>query len=141
VKKLANHVAVIEGGAIVEQGSTYDIFANPRHETTRRFVGSVTGGNAPDWLLAQLKPDYHAGDSAVLQISFAGIDADQPVLSRISRTFNIDVNILHGQVESIAEHGFGSLIVSVPAGGDQLQRIIQQVRAGSNKVEHLGYVA
>jgi D-methionine transport system ATP-binding protein len=141
VKKLADRVAVLECGRIVEQGTTYEIFANPRHETTRRFVGSITGGSAPQWLLAKLKPVGHTGDSAVLHVTFAGGGADQPVLSRLSRNLGVDVNILHGQVETIAGHPFGSLFISVSAEPATLGEIIAALRAGQNTVEHLGYVS
>jgi D-methionine transport system ATP-binding protein len=141
VKKLADRVAVLEDGRIVEQGTTLEIFANPRHETTRKFVGSITGGNAPEWLLAKLKPECSVGDSAVLHVAFVGKDADQPVLSRLSRSLGIDVNILHGQVETIANHPFGSLFVSVSAEPGILRKIIDELRAGQNTVEHLGYVS
>ena len=56
VKKLADRVAVLEGGRIVEQGTTYEIFAHPRHETTQRFVGVITGSQVPEWLAAKLRP-------------------------------------------------------------------------------------
>jgi D-methionine transport system ATP-binding protein len=141
VKKLADRVAVLESGRIVEQGTTYEIFANPHHETTKRFVGSITGGHAPEWLLAKLKPEGRAGDSVVLHVTFAGGGADQPVLSRLSRNLGVDVNILHGQVETIAGHPFGSLFVSVPAEPATLSEIIETLRAGQNTVEHLGYVS
>jgi D-methionine transport system ATP-binding protein len=141
VKRLADHVAVIEAGRIVEQGSTYQIFAKPQHDTTKRFVGSVTGGNVPDWLSAKLTPEPEPGRSAVLKVTFTGGDANQPVLSRVSRHHAVDINILYGQVETIAEHGFGTLIVAVPAGPELLPRIVQELGAGSNRVEHLGYVA
>lgn len=52
VKALADRVAVLEHGKIVEEGTTFDIFASPQHEVTKRFVGSVTGSQAPEWLLA-----------------------------------------------------------------------------------------
>jgi D-methionine transport system ATP-binding protein len=141
VKKLADRVAVLESGRIVEQGTTYEIFANPRHKTTRRFVGSITGGNAPEWLVAKLRPACRAGDSAVLHVAFVGGEADQPVLSRLARTLGVDVNILHGQVETIAGHPFGSLFVSVSAEPEILRGIIEELRAGQNTVEHLGYVS
>jgi D-methionine transport system ATP-binding protein len=141
VKKLADRVAVLESGRIVEQGTTYEIFANPRHETTRRFVGSIAGGRAPEWLLAKLRPEARAGDSAILHVTFAGGGADQPVLSRLSRNLGVDVNILHGQVETIADHPFGSLFVSVSAEPGMLGEIIKTLRAGQNTVEHLGYVS
>jgi D-methionine transport system ATP-binding protein len=141
VKKLADRVAVLESGCIVEQGTTYEIFANPRHETTRRFVGSVTGGNVPEWLIAKLKPERRAGDSAVLRVAFVGGGADQPVLSRLARSLGIDVNILHGQVETIAGHPFGSLFISVSAEPEILRGTVEELRAGQNTVEHLGYVS
>src|SRR6202161_3434861 len=53
VKKLADRVAVLEGGRVVEQGTTYEIFARPRHETTQRFVGVITGSQVPEWLGAE----------------------------------------------------------------------------------------
>jgi D-methionine transport system ATP-binding protein len=141
VKKLADRVAVMESGRIIEQGTTYEIFSSPRHDTTRKFVGSVTSANVPDWLSAKLTPDYRVGDSAVLRIAFTGGAADHPVLSRISRCYGVDVNILHGQIETIAERPFGTLIVSVAAEAALLTKIIGDFRAGQNTVEQLGYVA
>jgi D-methionine transport system ATP-binding protein len=141
VKTLADRVAVLERGRIVEEGATYDIFASPQHEVTRRFVGSVTGSRAPDWLLAKLGAERRPGSQAVLHISFKGDEASQPLLSRIARSFGIDVNILSGQVEMIAGHPFGTLIVSVPASPDLEAAIAEQLRAAGNIVEHLGYVS
>jgi D-methionine transport system ATP-binding protein len=141
VKTLADRVAVLERGKIVEEGATYDIFASPRHEVTRRFVSSVTGSGAPEWLLSQLKPERPAGGQAVLRVSFRGREASQPVVSQIARQFETDVNILSGQVEMIAGHPFGTLIIAVPAPPDILKRITDQLTTDGNSVEHLGYVS
>jgi D-methionine transport system ATP-binding protein len=141
VKQLADWVAVLDRGRIVEQGTTYEVFANSGHETTRKFVGSIAGGSAPAWLLAKLRPEQRAGDSAVLHVTFAGGGAGQPVLSRLSRTLDVDVNILHGQVETIAGHPFGSLFISVSSEPGLLRKVIGELQASRNTVEHLGYVA
>jgi D-methionine transport system ATP-binding protein len=141
VKELADWVAVLDRGRIVEQGTTYEVFANTRHETTRKFVGSITGGRAPAWLLAKLRPERRAGDSAVLHVTFAGGGADRPVLSRLSRSLGVDVNILHGQVETIAGHPFGSLFISVSSEPGVLRDVIGELQASNNTVEHLGYVS
>lgn len=141
VKALADRVAVLERGRIVEEGATFDIFASPRHDVTKRFVGSVTGSQAPDWLLAQLRAAQQPGDQAVLHVSFKGADASGPLVSKISRTFDVDVNILYGQVETIAGHPFGTLIVSVPSLPGLVTKIIGQLQSSGNAVEHLGYVA
>ncbi|MGL4558124.1 MAG: NIL domain-containing protein, partial [Afipia sp.] len=70
-----------------------------------------------------------------------GADASGPLVSQISRTFDIDVNILYGQVETIAGHSFGALIVSVPSSPDLVSKIVDQLKSGGNAVEHLGYVS
>jgi D-methionine transport system ATP-binding protein len=51
------------------------------------------------------------------------------------------VNILYVQVESIAGHPFGTLIVSVPSSPDLVGKIIEHLKSGGNAVEHLGYVS
>jgi len=140
VKRLANHVAVLEAGRIVEQGSTYDIFANPHHPTTRNFVATASGTNLPESLRARIKPDYQRGEAAVLRIVFTGGEANQPVLSRVARKHDIDINILHGQLETIANRPFGTLIVSVTADPATVSRLVDDLKT-STSVEHLGYVA
>lgn len=41
VKHLAHQVAVMYAGAIVEQGDSEQLFANPQHDYTRRLLGAV----------------------------------------------------------------------------------------------------
>lgn len=141
VKKIAHRVAVLDQGRIVEQGPTYDVFADPRHPVTARFVGSVTGAELPEWLTLRLHVERQPGDAAVLSIRFTGQDAGRPVLSRVSRDLEIDINLLHGQVEMLAGHPFGTLLVSVPAEPDILTKTIASLKAGGSTVEHIGYVA
>ncbi|HEY0329584.1 MAG TPA: methionine ABC transporter ATP-binding protein [Rhodopseudomonas sp.] len=141
VKALADRVAVLERGHIVEEGTTYTVFASPRHEVTKRFVSSVTGSQTPDWLLARLKAERAPQDEAVLHVSFRGSDAGQPLLSQIARSFGIDINILYGQVEMIAGHPFGTLIVSIPSAPELVGQVSDQLKAAGSAVEHLGYVA
>jgi octaprenyl-diphosphate synthase len=35
----SNHVAVLVGGEVVEQGTTQDVFQNPRHKVTKALLG------------------------------------------------------------------------------------------------------
>ena len=43
VAQIANKVAVIEKGNLVEQGTVADVLGNPQHEYTRRLVDSIPG--------------------------------------------------------------------------------------------------
>ena len=141
VKTIADRVAVMDNGCIVEQGPTYDIFAHPRHETTKRFVGSVTGSTLPEGLLSRLRQTYQAGDKAVLRVSFSGEEAKQPALSRLSRNYGIDITLLHGQVESVSGQPFGTLFVAMAVSPDVLTKIVDDLQADNHAVEQVGYVS
>lgn len=43
VKQICNKVAVIEQGKIVEKGLVSEVFANPQHMTTQKFIGGKYG--------------------------------------------------------------------------------------------------
>lgn len=40
--RIANEVIVLDGGVIVETGSSRDIFTQPKHERTKRFIATLT---------------------------------------------------------------------------------------------------
>ena len=44
VQQIANRVAVISSGKVVESGSVYDVFAAPRQPVTKRFISTAISG-------------------------------------------------------------------------------------------------
>jgi len=47
VQKIADRVAVMKDGEIVETGSVREVFANPKHAYTRMLIDAVPSGSAP----------------------------------------------------------------------------------------------
>jgi D-methionine transport system ATP-binding protein len=141
VKAVADRVAVLDQGRLVEQGRTFEIFAHPQHPATRAFVGTVTGATLPEGLRTRLSDSPVPGGQAVIRVTFTGANANEPVLSRIARLTARDVNILSGQVESIGGHPFGTLIVSVPADTASLAAVQGALARLELKAEVLGYVS
>jgi D-methionine transport system ATP-binding protein len=141
VKTIADRVAVLDHGHIVEEGPTFDIFAHPQHPTTQRFVGAVTGTILPDELRATIKPARTLDAKAVIRVTFSGPKAKEPILSRLAQVLDVDVNILAGRVETIAGQPYGTLVIGIP--GDEVTREAATsalTRIGL-KWELLGYVA
>ncbi len=141
VKAIADRVAVIDGGRLVEQGTAFDVFAHPRHPATRRLVSAVAGVAIPEDLQARLAPAPVAGGQAILRVVFSGPSASEPVLTRIAKLTATDINIHAAQVETLAGRPFGTIIVAVPSAFAVLgavQAALQQLDLAS---EVLGYVA
>jgi D-methionine transport system ATP-binding protein len=141
IKSICDRVAVIDQGRIIEEGTVYEVFAYPKAATTTRFVAEVTGHDLPDRLAKEISETRGDRTRAVLRIIFAGENATAPVLSRLSRTLDIDVTILSGQVDQIGNAPFGNLVVSIPAREDVVGAVTGLVRAHGLKAEVLGYVA
>ncbi|MBE9636767.1 methionine ABC transporter ATP-binding protein [Salipiger mangrovisoli] len=116
VRDIASHVAVIDGGRIVEAGETYDVFAAPQHPTTRSFLSGITGITLPSFIAGKLMSERPQGESQeVIRITFAGRHATDPMLAKLTSELGIPVNILAGAIEEIGPHPFGNLLVSVEA--------------------------
>jgi D-methionine transport system ATP-binding protein len=141
VKSIADNVAVIDGGRIVERGSTFDIFTHPQHPTTKVLLSGVPGMQLPGYAQAHLTQGRQPGSQVVLRIVFSGPHATDPVLSRLTGELGVDLNILGGAVDEIAGKPFGTLFVSFPADDARLERV-RSILGGLNlTTEVLGYVA
>ncbi|KGJ04130.1 D-methionine transport system ATP-binding protein [Paracoccus halophilus] len=139
VRDICSHVAVIEAGRIVEAGETYSVFSRPRHPTTRSFLQGVTGVTMPQFIAGQLRPAAgDAGAQAVLQVTFTGRHATDPMLARLTAERGVSVNILAGAIEEIGARPFGSLIVGLPA--DRLAESQGFLEQHGLMTEVLGYV-
>lgn len=139
IKAVADRVAVIDNGTIVEQGDTFDLFTRPRHATTRNFVSSLTGTALPPYLADQLSAAEAPGKQAYVQLTFRGDGASQPFLSTLTRQLDIDLGIIQGKVDHIAGRPFGTLIVSLSAGPEKLAALQAAATTMGLETEVLGY--
>ncbi|MFG1480996.1 methionine ABC transporter ATP-binding protein [Xanthobacter sp. V4C-4] len=140
IKAVADRVAVIDGGRIVEEGTTYDVFAQPRHPTTRAFLAALTGASLPPYVADRLKPAPGPGRDALIRIVFTGSHATDPVLSQVARQLGVDINIIQAQVDEIAGQPFGVIVISVPGDGATIAAVADTVKRLKLSCEVLGYV-
>lgn len=141
VKRIADHVAVIDRGKIVERGPAFDIFSAPKHETTKVLLSGVPGMQLPDHLAARLTDEPTPSSQTVLRIVFTGPHATDPVLSRLSGELGLELNILGGAVDEIAGRPFGTLVVSFPADEARLAQVRGFLDKLGLSTEVLGHVA
>ena len=139
VKQICDRVAVLDDGRLVEEGPVFEVFTRPSSATARRLVGEVTSQALPAWLTERLRARATAdADSTVLRLTFAGPRAEAPVLTQVARRHGVDLNVLHGQIDTIQGRPFGSLVVAVAG---RSETVIHQLEDNDVRVELLGYLA
>ncbi len=139
IKEICHRVAVLEDGRVAEEGRVFDVFTNPRSGIARRFVQDAIAVALPREVMEKMVEDGQEGHPLV-RITYTGPSAYFPLLSEISRTFDLSLNILHGQVEYIQGEPFGVLTVEVKGPVAEFQRMTDFIVAQKLKVEVLGYV-
>ena len=140
IKQVAERVAVIDGGQIVEQGRVIDVFSQPQHATTRSLIDEIVPQELPDSVLARIRSLMGAsteGESQLLRLAFAGDGSDQPLLSELVRRFGLDLSIVHGQIDEVQGQPFGQLAVFVRGASAQLQAGIAFLRQAGVRVQPL----
>lgn len=141
IKQVADRVAVIEAGRIVEQGRVLDVFTRPQQAITKSLIDEILPQELPASVLdhvRKLAGQLGAGRTGqLLRLSYAGDSAYQPILSQLIRQFGVDMSILHGQVDEIQDETFGSLAVYASGEAESVRGAVAYLRAGGVEVEEV----
>ncbi len=89
-----HRVAVMEKGKVIEEGKLFDVFTQPKTKTTQNFVRSVINDHLPESVLAKIQ-----NGGQIYRLTFTGEETGQPVLSYIAKNYNVDVNVLYGNIK------------------------------------------
>ncbi len=139
VKQICDRVAVMNHGAVIEEGAVIDVFRNPKSETTEALIGNVMARELPHSMIERVRQE--AGEKSepvhVLRLSFVGSEVTRPVISEASRMFNIDFNILLGQIDEIQGKGFGTLTVLTSCNNDTYSKVLEYLRRHNVTVEEV----
>lgn len=116
VKQICDRVVVMDKGEIVESGTVLEVFRHPKHPTTRAMLADVVVHDMPQRIYntvrERIETAVNNGRFAkLLRLTFVGSEVTLPVLSIITRRFEIDFNILQGQVEELKGTSFGMLTI------------------------------
>jgi D-methionine transport system ATP-binding protein len=135
IKEICDTVAVIEHGCIIEQGPVLQIFTQPKQLTTREFISAVIHHEVPDSL------KNHMPEGLLVRIFFIGNSAGEPIISTLVRRFNVDANILYGNIDHIQSTPFGTLLVELTGEDPLIQAALNYLKTRDLNVEVIGNVA
>ena len=75
--------------------------------------------------------------ASLLRLVFAGVESDKPLLSDLVRRFGLDLNIVHGQIDEVQGHPFGTLAVLASGARDQLTAAVGHLRGAGVQVQEV----
>ncbi|MBF4582686.1 methionine ABC transporter ATP-binding protein [Curtobacterium sp. VKM Ac-2865] len=114
VRQIADRVAVMEQGRVVEVGDVYDVFSTPQTQAAQRFVRTALHDRPSAETLVRLR-ERHPGRLVTVQITDeAGL---QNRIDQAFRTAGVTAELVYGGVGEIRERRIGSLTYELADAG------------------------
>lgn len=122
IKSICDRVAVMENGNIVEVNSVYNLFSNPHTDISKGFVNSNSNKKNIINLIKKDRALFGIKEyNEVLDLDFLGANTKESIISSISKKYNIDCNIIFGDIDLIKNQMIGKLIVSLDGEKDSIE--------------------
>ena len=119
IRAVADEVAVLEGGRLIEQGLVGDVLTRPQSRGAQRIV-AASQPVLPRVLRAALSAQSSAGCDPVLQIDLLGEQVRAPLLSDLATATGAEARLLHGGIDHVQDQPFGRLYVALCGSGEDL---------------------
>ncbi|WGW01083.1 methionine ABC transporter ATP-binding protein MetN [Vibrio sp. YMD68] len=140
VKSICHQVAIIGDGELVEKGTVGEIFAHPKTELAHEFIRSTLDLSIPEDYQVRLQKTRVEGSYPLVRLEFTGETVDAPLMSQITRQFNIDVSILSSDLDYAGGVKFGMMVAELFGSEEDDNAAIAFLSENKVKVEVLGYV-
>ncbi len=131
-KDICDRIAVMENGKIIEENTVEELFRAPKTKQTQNFISSLRESDDPDQSL-----DLTKYKGRVLRLSYDDHIVDQPILSRCIKDYQVDVNLLSGNMNRLDVKDFGYMIVEVLGPDQQVDQALDFMKEAGVYVEVL----
>ncbi|MFP3917874.1 methionine ABC transporter ATP-binding protein [Lysinibacillus telephonicus] len=133
IQKICHRVAVMEAGRIVETGEVLRVFQNPQAEITKNFVMQVSGTKETKVSIEQVLANYPTGK--IVKLTFIGNKTEQPIISQLIKQFDVEVNIVHGNISQTANGPYGTLIVQIDGENSNVVQALNLLKSNEIQTE------
>jgi D-methionine transport system ATP-binding protein len=138
IKSICTQAAVMDSGAIIEQGSIFDVFSNPREKITRDFIATNSNLRKIQDLLDEDSPLVRLqGGQILARFSYAGRNTVEALISTVSILFNVKINIIFADLDIIQETPLGGMVNIIEGPADAVNKAIQWMEDKGVHVEVL----
>lgn len=131
IQKICSKVAVMEDGAIVEQGDVLEVFSKPKQPVTKKFVEQVVLGEGEgiNHLLAELT------NGKVLRLHFYGTATNETLISHIAKNHQVEINIVQAKVTLTQSGLLGTMVIHITGEKAEINQAMEAIKAASVELE------
>ena len=116
VRSIADKVAVMESGRVVEQGSVYEVFSNPQTSVAAKFVATSLR-NEPDVVETD---DLLAHEGRLFTINLTEESGFFTAAARLKEA-GVSIAVVHGGITTLQQHSFGKLTVRLSGDNNAIE--------------------
>ena len=136
VRAIADRVAVLDGGRIVEQGPVWRVFATPQSATTKSLLRAYQPV-LPEWIAARLVEGV--GKRTIVKVLTVGAQARAPLLAGLALDTGVIATLIQGGVDYVQSYAIGAQFLELD-GGESFASAINYLIERASEVEVLGHV-
>ncbi len=125
VQQICTHVAILDHGKLVEQGTVTDIFTSPKTGAARKLVESG------DRTAAVIHTNRN------IRIVFKGNSSFEPVVANVILSVGKPVNILYADTRNINGTAYGEMILGLENDPSTVEKIISAFQTRGIQVEEV----
>lgn len=136
IKEICDRVAVMENGKVVEAGDVFSVFASPREAITKDFI-DTTSNLSKIFSLIEEKADITniKPGQCIVKFKYLVRSSSEPLISTISRKFNIDANIIFGNIELLDSEPLGGLVSILSGDAEDMEAAMEYLKSKNVGVE------
>ncbi len=117
VQEICNRVAILENGAVVEEGDVSQVFSHPKAAATRALVfPEMSDGES-------LIPDRQG---QFIRLIFDGAETTQhPLIASMAIDCGIAASILNASTRTVGGRVYGYMLLDIPGGPDEMATAVK----------------
>ncbi|MEG0269105.1 MAG: ATP-binding cassette domain-containing protein [Clostridia bacterium] len=124
IRQICNKVAILDGGSLAEKGTVDDVFLHTKSAAGRRLFGIL-----PQEETTPTEP--------ALRIVFDGETAEQPIISRLAKDCDMDINILSADIRQLNHKVYGQMMIALPPDLHERKRAMDYLTQAGLTVEEV----
>ena len=132
IRRICNKTAIMSDGKIIEEGTTKEIFLNPKTILAKEFVSNISH-DALEFNETGLKVLGNKAETTILKLKFTGEQVDKPYIYELIKNFDTNISILSGAIDKLSDIKVGHMVIEIQSQNDKIEEIKEWLL--NNKVE------